>query len=305
MKYTLTLITMLVVCLGAYAQQNDTTKYVINQGYGYQYKRWKVDEIQIIPHAGDTLSKDAGQLRIIDTGLWMTGQDRIWRPVGSGALDLSDFIRIQSQSPTASLTGGQTMELMDPTGPALTFTLNWSAGRLPAGINSKPTATLATITVAGFPQVFAQPISGGSVSGTQQVSVPRNSNISFNNIVTTIDGKSATASAAFPFLPKRYFGWVSSSAPADDELLILGSELSTSKARDWTFATTPNMKLCYAYPASEGPLTQFKINTFPSLESMTLTVRDVTNASGFTQPYNIYVSNNFFTVTSPTTVSTQ
>lgn len=200
--------------------------------------------------------------------------------------------------PTASLSGGQQIELMS-SGAALPFTLNWTAGRQSA------TNPIQSIVVAGVSQTFTPPPAGGTVSGTQAVNVVRNANITFSNIVTTTDSKTTTTTTTFTFLPKRYFGWVNSTNPTDASIIAAGGELSASNAKSWTQQPPSGSQfLMFAYPASEGNLSRFDINTFPSLGAMQLIQRNLTNASGFTSLYNIYVSTNAFTVTSTTSIVT-
>lgn len=216
-------------------------------------------------------------------------------------ISTEEFIRqayYASQGPTAGLSGGQTIELM-ATGAALPFTLNWSAGR------SGATNPIQSIVVAGVNQTFTTPAAGGSISGTQAVSVTRNTNTTYSTVVTTTDGKTATASTSFTFLPSRYFGWVNSQTPTDANIIAAGAELSNSNAKTWVQPAPGGAQfLVFAYPANEGNLANFFINTFPSLEAMQLTQRTLTNASGFSQTYNIYVSKNAFTVTGTTSIVT-
>lgn len=214
-------------------------------------------------------------------------------------ISIDEFIQkayYASQGPTSGISGGQQMELM-ASGAALSFNLNWTAGRQSA------TQPIQSIIVAGVSQTFTTPAAGGSISGSKSVSVVRNTNTTFSNIVTATDGKSATSTTSFTFLPKRYFGWVNSTAPTDANIIAAGGELSTAIFKSWIQpAPTGAQFLMYAYPASEGVLNRFDINTFPSLPSMQLTQRNLTNASGFTQLYNIYVSTNAFTVSSTTSI---
>lgn len=193
-----------------------------------------------------------------------------------------------SQAPAASLTGGQIIELME-TGEDLSFTLNWTAGR------NFATQPIASIVVAGTTEDFSQPDVNASVSGTEAVSVTRNVNTTFSIAVTTEDSKTAAASTSFVFEGRRYAGWSASSSPSD--ATILGSsnirEFATNNDKVWTQPApgTPS-RFFYAYPSSFGDLQHFNINGFESIGSLTLTKRDFTNASGYTQQYNIYVSNN-------------
>lgn len=201
-----------------------------------------------------------------------------------------------SQSPNSGLGGGQQLELM-ATGPALQFNLTWSAGRNIA------TNTIQSIVVAGVNQTFTTPAAGATISGIQLISVARNINTTYSNIVTTTDNKTATSGTSFTFLPKRYFGWVNTTTPTDANIIAAGGELSSVIAKSWVqSAPTGNQYLMYAYPAAWGALNRFDINTFPSLGAMQLTQRNLTNASGYTQLYDIYVSTNAFNVTATTSV---
>lgn len=204
-----------------------------------------------------------------------------------------------SQSPTASISGGTTMELMG-TGPALSVPLSWSAARLSA------TAPISTIVVNGVNQTFSQPGPGASALGTYNASVTRNTNTTIAINVTTTDGKTATANTSVIFSPKRYFGWVNSTNPSDGDILATSSEFSTAIAKSW-IQTAPagSQNLMYATPANEGSLTDITINGFPSIQAFTQVQRLFTNASGYTQLYSIYISTNKFSVTGTTTVSAQ
>ena len=209
---------------------------------------------------------------------------------------LIDSLFYQAQPATATLTGGQTLELMAG-GTALNYGLSWTASRQ---FSSK---TISTVTINGVSQFFSQPAQSGTVSGTQSVAVPRNTTTTYQNIVTTSDGKTGIATATFSFLPKRYFGWVNSSSPSDGNLTALTGELSSAMPKTWVqSATSGSQYLVYAYPATEGALTDFVINGISAIHSMTLTVRSLTNALGYTQSYNIYVSVNPLTASGTTSI---
>ncbi len=188
-----------------------------------------------------------------------------------------------SQPPTASLSGGQNLELHS----AGTFsaTLNWSAGRQSA------TQPLNTITVAGTPQTFSQPSAPGTVSGTQSVTVTWNSNVSYTNTVTTTDSKTASATTSFNFYPKRYWGRSASATP--DNTIILASaggnqELTTTKAGTFTITASGSNYVYFAYPASFGTLSGITVGGLGV--TFNLATVSVTNASGYTQNYYVYTS---------------
>ena len=198
------------------------------------------------------------------------------------------YVQIQTYPPLASLTGGGNFELHS----AGTFsqTLNWGATRQAATTGVFATANLSTIVVAGVTQTFSNPSAGGTVSGTQNVTVTWNSNNSYNNVVTTIDGKTATASTANNFYSTYYIGYVSSSSPSDANLIAGFNFLNTANSRvtSGTLSTPGGSSyIVFAFPASYGAAT-VTINGLGV--GYNLTTRSVINASGYSQSYNIYVS---------------
>jgi len=199
--------------------------------------------------------------------------------------------------PTASISGGVTLALQSAQ--QLNYTLNYTSGRL---ASTKP---IATIVVAGINEGFTQPSAPGSVSGTQAVSFPANTNITYSNVTTSTDGKSATASTTFSFLPERYFGWISDTTGIgttgydDSQIRALSNELSSSKSKSWSTGNPTGVQfLVYAYYSTAGNLTQFDMNGFPSLEAMNSVTRSFTNAEGFTGTWIIYWSKNGQTLSS-------
>lgn len=204
-----------------------------------------------------------------------------------------------SQNPTASLSGGQQIELM-AAGAVLPFTLSWSAGR------NSATAPIQSVVVAGVSKTFTPPNAGASISGTQAVSVTRNSNTTYSIVVTTTDGKTTTASTSFPFSPKRYVGWATSATPTDAEIIAAvggSSEFASNKSKSWILPAPGGTKYAfYAYPESFGALTQFDINKVTSIGAITQTHRAFTNASGYTQNYIIAVTINPSNVTITTSI---
>ena len=146
----------------------------------------------------------------IDSGLFIPSRDTVFTPTGSKAaitrrtqdggyygydsissswqlINSNFFVKITTQNPTASLSGGSNYELHS----AGTFspTLNYSAGRLAATSSASATAPIASITVASV----SEPVTGCStapciISGTQGVTVTYNTNTTFSNVVVTTDG---------------------------------------------------------------------------------------------------------------------
>jgi hypothetical protein len=216
---------------------------------------------------------------------------------GTVALDTAyanaTYVRIQTQNPTATLSGGGNYELHS----AGTFgsTLNWSGGRLAANSTQAATNPLASIVVATVSQTFSQPSPGGSASGTQVVTVTYNTNTTYTNTVTTTDSKTASATTSYLFFPKLYIGFVPSNSPSDADIIGVtngnGGVLATSFVASGSLSTPSASKyICIAYPASFGAVNNIVINglsvTFNS------TTRSFTNASGYSQSYLIYISPN-------------
>jgi hypothetical protein len=153
--------------------------------------------------------------------------------------------------------------------------------------------------VAGTNETFSQPAQGASVSGTQSVSFPANTDITYQNVVTTDDSKTATASTTFSFLPKRYYGFISDTTGIgttgfdDTKITSLGNEINASKVKSWSTGNpTGTQFYVYAYYATAGELSHFDMNGFPSIDAMNHVTRNFTNALGYTGQWTIYWSKN-------------
>jgi hypothetical protein len=198
----------------------------------------------------------------------------------------------QSQAPTLSLSGGDDQELM-AAGADQIRTVTYAAGRLSG------TLPLENITVDGVIQSFSQPAQPGTVTGNQSVSVQRNVNKTITASVITTDGKTASASTVYRWFPKNYWFTLTGETPINSDLLNGyggGDGLTSTRSKSnfsITVGSTPS-RIAYAYPASLGPLTSMVVGGFESINTFTLTVLPFTNARGFTQNYNVYVSKNVF-----------
>lgn len=203
----------------------------------------------------------------------------------------------QSQVPLATLTGGIDQELHS----AGTYSgsVSWGATRQTA------TQPLASIVVAGITQSFSQPSAGGTVNGTQAISMAYNTNTTYTNTVTTTDSKIGSATTSFTWLPKRYWG---RSTGAPDNAAILSStggsnELSGSKAKSgFTITASGSNNVFYAYPLSLGVLTSITIGGFESFSAFTRTTVSVTNSSGYVQDFYVYTSNDTYSATTPSII---
>jgi len=206
----------------------------------------------------------------------------------------------QTQVPTASLSGGTTYELGVSDA---THSLSWSYGRQAA------TATISTAVISpGSLSVFgSQPAQPGTVSGTQSVTTPSNTNRTYTLTVTTSDGKTAIATTTDTWLPGRYWGRSASATPDNTIILaVAGGEkqLNGAKANTgFTITSSGSNYVYYAYAASLGDLTSILVGGFESIGAFTKTVVSVTNVNGYTQNYNVYTSNSTFSATTPTIIT--
>lgn len=212
------------------------------------------------------------------------------------------YVRIQTQNPTGSLSGGGNYELHSSG--TFSSNLSWSVTRLAAGTNLAPTANIDSIKVAGINQTYTPPAPGQTVSGTQSVNVTWNTPTAFYITAYAHDGKTYTSSVSFNFYPSNYYGYSASSSPNASTILATAggsSFLSATKAYSPT-VTLPNSGyyyVYYAYPTSFGALTSIKDGAGNQvISAFTQTTVSVTNASGYTQNYYVYTSNNNYSNTS-------
>jgi len=304
MKILLTILLSLLL-IGGFSQQIPNGNPITNApnswvSYGYTRDSGKIFIVR------DTFNARYPTVVMRPDGiLWKTlGNGAYWYMVGSSAIDtlhslvthtalndsLLSYVKIQTQNPTSTLTGGSNYELHS----AGTFspTLSYSAGRIASGTNVAATAPFASITVAGDSESTTGCSSPPcTISGTQGVTVTYNTNTSFNNVVVTTDGKSATSTTNFNFYSTYYRGYVSSSSPSDADLFAAGYNFlntSNSKATSGTLSNPSSSSyIVFAYPSRFGTAT---ITIGGLVVSYTLTVRSVTNQSGYTENYNVYVS---------------
>ncbi len=123
-----------------------------------------------------------------------------------------------------------------------------------------------------------------------------NDNLGNPDATGQIAAGSTSSSLTISPYANKYFG-TSVSNSIDDATLLAGTnEVASGKAKsNFTIPISGGTKyIFYAYPASLGALSSISVEGFGSLDAFTLTTRNVTNASGYTQSYNIYLSNNNF-----------
>lgn len=118
---------------------------------------------------------------------------------------------------------------------------------------------------------------------------PFSSNKSFT--LKANDGKKDfSRSISFSFLNGRYWG-VSSSTQYDSSFILsLSKELSSSRSKTFTVNCGPGQYIYYCVPTSFGNC-NFKVGGFDGGFSKVATIA-FTNASGYSESYNIYKSTN-------------
>lgn len=119
--------------------------------------------------------------------------------------------------------------------------------------------------------------------------------------LTVSDGTTnANASTSVNFRQKRYWGVSANTSLTDPQILALSSEFATSRAQTRSF--TPSAQYIYfAYPTSFGSAT-FTVNGLLNT-AWTLVQRTFVNASGYSEQYNIYRSDNLLTGSFSVTIS--
>lgn len=276
----------------------DTLGVLSNAGNGRtEFRRSRIVGDSLLLIGGDTLriaGIGAGGSSAIPAGPISSLPTLGYNPGVNISVDsFINSVFYQSQPPGAGLSGGFTQEATGA-GPNISYPLTWSGSRPASG------AAIIDITITGaaqtYPQTFTPPAPGGSVNGSQSVSVPRNATTTFTNTVTAADGKVGTAFTTFQFQFKRYWGFVSSTSPAPGDILALSQELTITRAKGTFSVAAPGspQNLAFCYPTSFGALTSLTIGGFESLPAFTRTTVFLTNASGGNTSYYYYISNNTF-----------
>ncbi len=200
-----------------------------------------------------------------------------------------------SQPPIATLTGGTVYEL---TTSNPSTTLNWSY--------SKNTLTANIVSAVINPGSFNKFSSSTSASGTQNVTTTANTNTTYNFLVTSADGSTTNPTTIVTFLPRFYYGRSASATPNSTIVLAFAggsNPLSASKAQTFTVTASGSNYVYLSYPSSQGALSSIKVGGFESIGAFTQTTISITNASGYTQNYYVYTSNNTFSATTPSIVT--
>lgn len=221
-------------------------------------------------------------------------------PTGSTVQEFLNNLFYPTTPPTSALTISiPSLSISNSTAPSIekrpvgsiAITLNWTGGR------QAQTAPLSSIVVGGVSQSFSQPAAPGTVSGTQSSTVTANTNQSYNITVSTNEtpAKTSSLSRTISFFDKRYWGFVNTTTPTDADILALTSDNSGStRTKSATSVSNASpLRLCWVQPEYADPsyVSEIWIGGLNSTAAFTRTTRAFTNASGFTQNYNIWVQN--------------
>lgn len=128
---------------------------------------------------------------------------------------------------------------------------------------------------------------------TYTYDTPISTNTTFT--ITGTDGTTQkSASTTVNFMPKRYWGVSAKTSLTNEEIIALSSELSTSRQQTRTFNCSGGKYFYFAIKTSYCSGIAFKVGGL-SFSDMLVETRQFTNASGYTDSYNIYRVNNIQT----------
>ncbi len=103
-----------------------------------------------------------------------------------------------------------------------------------------------------------------------------------------INGSNTASITTFQY---SYYGPSTTSVVAD---YFKSTLKSAGKSQTLTFSSLVNEYIFYAYPSALGNLTSIKIGGFESIDAFNRTSVSLINAQGYSMPYYVYVSQNYF-----------
>ena len=122
----------------------------------------------------------------------------------------------------------------------------------------------------------------------------KNNNLGLSDSVGIVVPGSVSSSLIYTPKPRKYWGAFTSQDIADADLISLSKDWANAKAMaSFNIDITSGVKyIFYAYPASFGDLSTISVGGFDSFNAFNKITRNVTNASGYTESYNIYIAKN-------------
>lgn len=176
-------------------------------------------------------------------------------------------------TPSVSITGGGTFEIGFT---KATTTLNWTWNK--------------AIKTQELNQNIG--VLGADVR-TYKYEMPITSNTTFT--ITGSDGKTTkSASTSVTFQPSRYWGVSANTSLTDAEIIALSSELSTTRTQSRTFNCSGGKYFYFVIRTDYCSGIKFKVGGL-AFSDMKVETRNVVNAQGYSQSYNIYRVNNIQT----------
>ena len=106
----------------------------------------------------------------------------------------------------------------------------------------------------------------------------------------TVNGGNTASITTFQY---SYYGPSTTSVVSDYFRTTLKS---AAKSQTLSFSSLVDEYIFYAYPSALGDLSSIKIGGFESLDAFNKTTVNLVNASGYSMPYIVYTSNNFFNI---------
>ena len=106
----------------------------------------------------------------------------------------------------------------------------------------------------------------------------------------TINGSNTASITTFQY---SYYGPSTTNVVSDYFKTTLKS---AAKSQTLSFSSLVNEYIFYAYPSALGDLSSIKIGGFESLDAFNKSTVNLVNASGYSMPYIVYTSKNFFNI---------
>ena len=150
--------------------------------------------------------------------------------------------------------------------------------------------------------------SAGTLSGTSRyltTSISYSVNVSYNAGPIKNDnlgapsptgqiGASNVTSGSITISPFQNIYWGVATNPLSIDYLQNPAKSSVGKAKSFSMTGLVNQHIFYAYPVALGALTAISIGGFDSKNAFDQSIINLTNASGYTAQYYLYVSQNYF-----------
>jgi hypothetical protein len=297
---------------------SDTSSMLTNYGKANQLVKYSDTAAMFAGYrksgvVADTFTANIMVYSTLGLGKYATGQTipAIGKTAMAVLIDaLTQTISPTYVQPTVSVSGSPTPGTFE-IGSALNITLTANFTQNDAGAQTSTSYSKNGSGLGGNTDAIASLTSAVSYTTTVNYGQGAVKNNNLGNADPTGQiGAGSKTSAAITYTPqaKRYWGYASTNSPTDAEIIAAlggGSELSSSKAKgafDITITSGTHF-IFFAYPSSLGNLNSLSVGGFGSLGSFNQTTRSFTNASSYSQSYNIYVNPNDFSTTVSTIIT--